>query len=245
MNDLLTWAGGTLLQWTACLSTGVPFMAIACRGKTKFWLALLGVAIFFGGCLLLVRLEIAWVIIRSPWQAMVLEALFALEVILLTRSCAVSGLTLNISRQAWRAAAIVSLLLVLYTIARGQLLRALGLAQQSGSPGLEYIIYQATLPGIAEELAYRGVIQSRLNSIFPRPWNILGSQLGWGFLITSVLFWTIHAFRVDGFSLSFYWQTLTMQLIASLVLGWLRERSGSIFPGILAHNLVNVAWTII
>jgi membrane protease YdiL (CAAX protease family) len=70
-------------------------------------------------------------------------------------------------------------------------------------------------------------------------------KIGWGFVITAVLFWAIHAFRVEGLSLSFYWQTLTMQLIAGLVFCWLRERTDSILPGIIAHNLANVIWAIV
>ena len=109
---------------------------------------------------------------------------------------------------------------------------------------MEFLLYQVTLPGIAEELAYRGVIQSQLNSIFPKSWKLFGVSLGWGFGITAVLFWAIHAFRVENLTLSFYWQTLTMQMVASFVFGWIRERSGSIIPGIMTHNLVNLVWAM-
>ena len=64
-------------------------------------------------------------------------------------------------------------------------------------------------------------------------------------MITSLVFWAPHAFRVDPLMrLSFYWPTLTMQLIAGFVFGWMRERSGSVVPPMIAHNLGNVVWTL-
>jgi hypothetical protein len=244
MTGLLPWLGGTFLQWTACIAVSAPFVALAGGGKTGIWRRLAFLAVFFLGCLLLVRLETTWAFLRSPWQAMLLEAVFALGVILLTRSASSCGLTLKIDRQAWRDAAVVTLLLLLFVLIRNNFLRLMGLAHREGIPGLEFLLYQATLPGIAEELAYRGVIQSQLNGIFGRPWKVFKACLGWGFVITAVIFWAIHAFLIEGLSLSFYWQTLTMQMVAGLVFGWLRERSGSLVPGILAHNLVNLVWTL-
>jgi hypothetical protein len=107
-----------------------------------------------------------------------------------------------------------------------------------------YLFYLAIMPGVAEELVYRGVIQSNLNDCFHKKWKFVGTHLGWGFVITAVLFWSIHAFQVNGRSLSFHWQTLTMPLIVGLVLGWMRERSMSILPGVVAHNLVNLFWVL-
>lgn len=244
MIDFLPWLGGTLLQWVVCIAICGPFVMIAVQGKTGLWHKLALLAIFFGSCLLLVRLDTIWVFLRSPWQATLLEAVFALGVIFITRSAASCGLTLRIDRHAWWDTTLVSILLLLYVIIRNNLLRITGVANREGTAGLEFLLYQATLPGIAEELVYRGVIQSQLNRIFDQPWKVFSAHLGWGYVITAIVFWAIHAFRVEGLSLSFYWQTLTMQMVAGLVFGWLRERSGSVIPGILSHNLVNLVWTM-
>jgi len=90
------------------------------------------------------------------------------------------------------------------------------------------------------------VLQSRLNAMFGARWDLFGARVGWGFVITAVLFWAIHAFRIEADSrLSFYWPTLTMQLWAGLVFGWIREKTGSIFPSILSHNCLNVVWALV
>ena len=90
------------------------------------------------------------------------------------------------------------------------------------------------------------MIQSGLNSLFGKPWRLWGAPLGWGWVITSVLFWGIHAFRLGAQSgLWFYWPTLTMQLVVGFVLGWMRERSESLLPPALAHNLANIVWTVV
>jgi membrane protease YdiL (CAAX protease family) len=222
----------------------LPFVLIARPGKSA-WRKLGLLSLFFFGLLLLVRIEIYWDFLQSPWQGMVLGAVYALLVILITKSAGSSGLTAKIDRLAWRDAIIATVLLLVFVVVRNLVLRNISPAPQGGTGvGVEFLLYQLTMPGIAEELAYRGVIQSRLNTIFPRPWKIAGAPLGWGFVITAILFWAVHAFRVEGLSLSFYWQTLTMQLIAGLVFGWLRERTDSILPGIIAHNLTNVVWVL-
>jgi membrane protease YdiL (CAAX protease family) len=245
MTELSTWLGGTLFQWGACVAISAPWIIVASgRKKTGNWRMLVWLAAFFLGCLLLVRLESIWSFLRSPWQAALLEISFALGVILLTRSGFAFGLTLKIDRQAWWEVIWITILFLLYVILRNNLLRMMGLANRAGTPGMEFLLYQATLPGIAEELAYRGVIQSHLNGIFGKPWFMLKTRLGWSFIITAVIFWAIHAFRVEGLALTFYWQTLTMQILAGVLYGWLRERSSSIVPGILAHNLVNLVWTL-
>ena len=219
-------------------------MAIAARGKPGIGRYLAGLAAFFFGCLLLVRLETIWIFLRAPWQSMLLLAIFSLGVVLLTRAARSYGLTLNLDRQAWRDIVILTILLLMFVMIRNYFLRMIGLANREGTPGLEFLLYQATLPGIAEELAYRGVIQTQLNKILGQPWKLFKVPLGWGFIVTAVIFWAIHAFRVEGLSLSFYWQTLTLQMVVGLVLGWMRERSGSILPGVMAHNLVNLVWTL-
>jgi hypothetical protein len=236
------------------VAVGLPFLVVAARaarrrGRHVSVGKLIVRAVFFLVSLALTRLDPVWTFIKSPWQAMILEAVLALIFIFATRSVARAGLTLRIPAHAWRDSAIVTGLLLVFVVVRGLLIRRLGVgsAGQAGpsSVVLEYLLYQLTMPGIAEELSYRGMIQPGLNESLERPWRILGARVGWGWVITSLIFWATHAFRVDPpMHLSFYWPTLTMQLIVGFTLGWLRERTGSVFPPMLAHNLVNVVWTL-
>lgn len=240
------WLLSSIIQWLACVAVCLPLVAVGFGmlepykrvefGRTLAWLA--G---FLLAALLLVRSSLGLNILPSPWQGMIFEAALALAVILATRRVAANGLTMNISRRAWRAALTTTALLAAFVALRAIGLKILGRADSSGSLNPEYFLYLLTMPGIAEELVYRGVIQSWLNGCLPRPWNFAGAPLGLGFVITAVVFWAVHAFIViPPAQISFYWPTVTLQLIVGLGFGWLRERTGSIVPGILAHNLVNI-----
>lgn len=252
MENIICWLGGTLIQWACSLAVGLPFVVVAVRaarqcGQDVRVGRLFLLSVFFLASLALTRLGPVWTFINSPWQAMILEAIFALAVILATRSISRAGLTLRISARAWRDSVIVTGLLLLFVVLRSQLIKLLGVGRAGATPVvLEYLLYQLTMPGIAEELGYRGVIQPGLNVAFGRPWKLLGARVGWGWAITSLIFWAPHAFRIDPqMRLSFYWPTLTMQLVAGFAFGWMRERTGSLFPPMLAHNLVNVVWTLV
>ncbi len=168
MADFYSWIGGTFLQWGICVAVCAPMIAFAGRGKTGVGHKLAILAVFFFGCLLLTRSETFYVFLRSPWQALLLEGAFALAVIILTRSASACGLTMKIDGRAWRDVIIGTLLLLVFVVIRNNLLRYLSLANSDRIPGWEFLLYQATLPGIAEELAYRGVIQSGLNKLLAR-----------------------------------------------------------------------------
>lgn len=242
----MTWLTETFLQWLACILVISPFVVIALWGKrqhsqpTLLTWSLTTLAAFFFISLALAHSSTAFNWIPSPWQGMFLEAIFALGVILFTNKVDTNGLQPVTSRRAWRDSMIASLLLCGYVIIRSIGLQLIGQREQSTPPNTEYLLYLLTIPGIAEELVYRGVLQSHLNNLFGKPWKILRTPLGWGWLITALLFWSIHAFQANGWSVNFYWPTLTLPLIAGLVFGWLRERSNSLLPPILAHNLINV-----
>jgi membrane protease YdiL (CAAX protease family) len=231
-----------------CLAVGLPFFVLAVRsarqrdGRDINLRDVAQLAIFFLVCLSLTRLG---PFTDTLWPGMILESLCALAFIWATRSTSRAGLTWNISPQAWRASAIVTILTLLFVVTRGLALKFTGLGAETEPIVFEWLLFQLTMPGIAEELAYRGVIQPGLNAALGRPWKLMGARVGWGWVITSVIFWGTHAFHLDtDMGFSFYWRTLTMQFIVGFVFGWVRERTGSVFPPMIVHNLVNVFWTL-
>jgi len=242
---VLTWFLDTLILWAASLAVASPLIIWAVRRQPASWRQWAGLAIFFFASLALFRSESVLRWLPSPWQGMTLEGLLALAVILATRSARTSGLGFKIERAAWRDAGLVTAAFLLFVVARNAALRWAGLSGPDAPLGLEYLVYQATLPGLAEELTYRGVIQSHLGQTMPRPWKLFNARLGLGFAITALLFWAVHAVRVDDLAISFHWQTISMQLPAALLFGWLRERTGSIWPVVFAHNLVNLVWQLV
>lgn len=80
----------------------------------------------------------------------------------------------------------------------------------------------ALCPAVFEEIAFRGIIQGRMI-------GLLGTRSGW--LVTAVLFTVAHG--VSAVS--------PLHLVIGLLLGGLRLRSGSLFPGMLLHGLYNGA----
>ncbi len=53
------------------------------------------------------------------------------------------------------------------------------------------------MPGLAEEFVFRGVFQSLLNEAFGQPWRLARASLGWGGIITAVLFVVGHGALFD------------------------------------------------
>lgn len=78
------------------------------------------------------------------------------------------------------------------------------------------------MPAVWEEIAFRGLLQTELTAA-------VGA--GEGLLLTAIFFATIHAAFLS-------WPYL---FLLGLVLGWLRRRSGSLVPGMVAHFLHNLA----
>lgn len=101
--------------------------------------------------------------------------------------------------------------------------------------------FQFTMPGLAEELLFRGVIQGLLNRGLGKPWQLSGARIGWGLLITSVLFAAGHMVSVTRqLHIEFAFDEAIGPLIGSLITGWLRERVESVWPLTVLHNLSNI-----
>lgn len=91
-----------------------------------------------------------------------------------------------------------------------------------------------SLGPLVEELLFRGVLLSSLA-------RHVGS--GWAIVLTAAMFACVHLP-----DLSFLWYALPNLALLGLVLGWLRVRSGSIWPAVLAHGVNNllavVSWFV-
>ena len=97
--------------------------------------------------------------------------------------------------------------------------------------------YFYLLVGPAEELLFRGYIQSRLNQAFGRPRRFFGVPWGWGLVISSLLFGLWHVvFRPTDPTawLHGLWTTF-----AGLLFGYLREKTASLVAPTLLHGVLN------
>jgi len=101
--------------------------------------------------------------------------------------------------------------------------------------------FQATMPGLAEELVYRGAFLALCDRAFGRPWRIAGAEVGWGLIVTSVVFGAVHAVNIDrNGALTVEWLFAIGPFAGGLLGGWLRARTGSIWPGVVLHNASNL-----
>lgn len=88
------------------------------------------------------------------------------------------------------------------------------------------------LVALPEEVFYRGYMQSRLDGVFKGRVRILGAEVGWSLIVTSVLFALGHL-------VTFRWDRLGT-FFPSLVFGWIRARTGSIAGAVIFHAMCNI-----
>jgi len=97
------------------------------------------------------------------------------------------------------------------------------------------VLIVVSLGPMVEELLFRGVL---LSTLLQR-WGA-----GWAVAISSLMFALVH---LPG--LQWQWFGLPDLLLLALLLAWLRLRSRSIWPGVLAHGINNllavVAWFVV
>jgi len=93
--------------------------------------------------------------------------------------------------------------------------------------------YHLILVAIPEEFYFRGYFQSTMHSILPSRWRILGVRLGFGWIITALIFAIAHTI------VTYQWWHFSI-FFPALVFGYLRERTGTITTPILFHAAANL-----
>ena len=103
----------------------------------------------------------------------------------------------------------------------------------------EDVAFQLTMPGMEEELFYRGVLLFALDQAFRGRKRLLGVDWGWGAVLSSFLFGMTHAFGYSDGSFAFDPITMALTGIPSFIAVWLRLRTGSLLLPVLLHNFGN------
>lgn len=149
------------------------------------------------------------------------------------RRCGVTLRQAPGSRPAWLVFAVL-----------GVAIFALAFHYRDGADGLDTILFQWTMPGIEEELFYRGVLLFALNEALDGGNRRRFAGIGWGGVLASVAFGFGHAlFWRDG-APSFDAMAFAMTGGPALLLVWFRARTGSLVLPVLAHNVANGAFTL-
>jgi membrane protease YdiL (CAAX protease family) len=112
---------------------------------------------------------------------------------------------------------------------------------------VETLLFQLTMPGVDEEIVFRGILLLLLSRAFSTSWKLLGANVGWGWIISSVLFGLIHGIGFTGsqFQFQFSLAPIIIASITGLIIGWLRERTGSLYPAIFLHATVDATGFVI
>ena len=114
-----------------------------------------------------------------------------------------------------------------------------------GRDDWDTILFQWTMPGIEEEIFYRGVLLLALNEAFATRARVLGADIGWGGILATVAFGLIHSLFYDVEGISFDAISFAITGGPALLLLWLREKTGSVLLPILAHNVANGAFVVV
>jgi uncharacterized protein len=168
------------------------------------------------------------------WQGKILETLLGIILILiLSRRIPIEdfGFTFKVQYEAWKFFWIITLTICFLSSLQ------LFFGSKLAIPNLETFLFQATMPGIAEELVYRGLMLGLLNQSFGRNLKMFGISFGWGSIITSIIFGLIHGFDPQTLAISFF--PVIGTGIAGFIFCLIAEKSKSIWPSILMHNITN------
>lgn len=169
------------------------------------------------------------------WSGKVLSLVFAALVIVALR-LSPDAVGLRLRQEHARTGAVAVALFVVWGA-------CLGLAFKPGAPDAETLAFQATMPGLAEELAYRGIAPALLLSLWPRRPHVDG--IPWGVVLaTSVMFGLWHALSYADGRFGFDLMSGLFPFLGSLPGGWLRFRTKSLVVPIAGHALANVAFHV-
>ncbi|WP_158091380.1 CPBP family intramembrane glutamic endopeptidase [Tenacibaculum holothuriorum] len=116
----------------------------------------------------------------------------------------------------------------------------LSLKAKPSSLNLEILSYQLTMPGLDEELAYRGIMLGLLSQILVPHISYKKFKISPSILITSILFGLIHSLYLkDGFKLTFNSYYFCITFLTGFLQGYITHKTGSLLFAILGHNLYN------
>ncbi|OFX18972.1 MAG: hypothetical protein A2041_11080 [Bacteroidetes bacterium GWA2_31_9b] len=107
----------------------------------------------------------------------------------------------------------------------------------------ETILFQLTLPGIDEEIAYRGIMLGLLTKVLKPQIKVGKINIGnFAILITALLFGFTHGLLItESFNIELRLYPLIRTFIMGLIWGWITIKSGSILLALISHNLGNVS----
>ena len=216
----------------------VVVAVFACFFRLRGYLWLLA---YLGYSILdLLALEVTPQLPNTQWNwsgklVSIVLACIAIPVMRISRDEA--GLTLPRTRSSMLWTAGGTLLAVLVAVA----VNSIGRSHQW--PTMESLWFEATLPGIGEEIAYRGIAFA----LFARCFVVQSPKWAWvpPVLGPTVFFALGHGFTFNHFTPHLEWLPCAYAFVMGLILAVLRLRSKSLLGSVAAHNAANLLGTIV
>ena len=177
------------------------------------------------------------------WSGKILETAFVLAIIFFLKKRKKDldfGLTLKQQKGSLKP---VMILLAVYCLAE---ILFVYLYFGHADISVENYLFQATLPGISEEIIYRGFYLGVLNQIFPHKKHVLNVQVGYGAIVVTILFALVHGLDVSRhFEIVFHPLNMVIPFLFGAVAVWVREKTGSVLVPVIFHNITNVLGLLI
>ena len=169
------------------------------------------------------------------WAGKICSLLLAIAVIAAMR---LNPRAVGLQLPQQKSAGATALTLILLAASVG-----LGLLFKPEAPSAETLAFQASMPALAEELAYRGIAPALLMGwLYGRrpesgiPWPVV--------MVSSAMFGLWHGLGFGDGGYSFAWLPALYTFIGSIAYGWMRFATGSLLFPIVAHALGNLVFQL-
>jgi membrane protease YdiL (CAAX protease family) len=105
----------------------------------------------------------------------------------------------------------------------------------------ETIWYEATMPGLAEELLWRGILLALLDRMFTERFRLAGADISYGAIALTLVFALVHGLHFGkDLAMQTSWLGALMAGVTGFALVWLRLRTKSLALPVVLHNATNV-----
>ncbi len=115
------------------------------------------------------------------------------------------------------------------------------LVSTTPNTSVENLLWQASMPGIDEELFFRGLLLLLFHQAFGKGLTVWGAATGWGFWLVTAVFGLLHGVTIESGDFQVNVFAILSTGFLGFVLTWMRERTGSLVAPMLFHNISNVA----
>lgn len=174
--------------------------------------------------------------LECNWSAKIYSIIFAL--IILYRSKALSRDDIGLHFRQHKGSFWLSMIFILFFIVTGIIVGFIG---NKGDFDSKTLMYLAIMPGLNEELIYRGFLLGILDKIFDKKFSLFNTDFGWGAIVTSIVFGLLHGFELtEDFMIQI---NNPLNVILTGIFGFffalMKERSGSLLTPIIGHSAID------